>query len=445
MPKKIAFLSLLALVAAVPAMAGNGHFLHGVGAVNSSLGGAGTGMAFEVIGALHANPALLTQLDDYNVGVSLELFTDDLSVTTEAQPSSVLPGGSPRHTTNSDGEPGVIPAVAWSYHRPGSPVAFGWGLLGVAGFRTNFPVDNDSLLLAAQPGGFGRLATDLTITKIPFAAAVQVNPSLSLGASLNVYQGRLIIQPLPVVTPDCNPTSVLPVNAAACYRPGTSGQVSSYAIGLQLGLFYQINPVWSLGLSYTTPQNFYKYEWNSNHADPNNADFGGPRRIGIDIDGPPVASLGFGIRPNPKVKVALDARWVGYHDTNGIGGPGGINQNLQLVSIGWQDIWIGMLGVELQATPKLALRGGININQSPIKPALTINSGGTPSVFEQHYCLGLTAALLPKLNVDLGFYYTPKNEKTGPIITGPGTSLPGSSITLSNSIISGLVGFSFHF
>jgi long-chain fatty acid transport protein len=438
MPKKLFVVcawAVAALLGGLPAQAGNGHLLHGVGAVNSSLGGSGTGQPFEVLGALHSNPALLTQLDDFKVGISAEVFTDDLSVTTTNRAGA-------KHTTDSGGEPGVLPALGWSYHRPGGKTAVGFGLLAVAGFRTNFPADPDSLLLALPPDGFGRLATDLAVTKIPFAVAWEVNPQLSLGASLILYQGSLVIQPLPVVTPDCSPQG--------CFRPGTSGQVASYALGLQLGLYYEINSAWSLGLSYTTEQDFYKYQWNSSHANPDITSgsnrFGAPRRVGIDIDGPPIASLGIGWRPQPEWKVALDGRWVGYRGTEGIGGNGGINQNLQLVSIGWQDILIGMLGAEYQANPKLRLRAGLNFNESPIEPALTLNSGGTPSVFEQHYTLGAGLAVHPNLDLDVGFYYTPENEKTGPIITGPGTQLPApADITLRNSILSGLVAFSFHF
>lgn len=444
MVKRLLLLAACGVLAAVPAYAGNGHFLHGVGAVNSSLGGAGTGLAFETIGALHANPALLTQLTDNNVAISAEVFSDNLSATTSGL-------GLPTETNHSNGQLGVLPALGWSIHRPGKNYAFGFGLLAVAGFRTNFPVDNASLLNRPQSvGGFGRLATDLAVTKIPLAFAWQATPSLSLGASLNIYQGALVIQPLPVVVPDCidpnTPPALQPVGS--CYRPNASGQVASYAVAPQAGFYYQLNPVWSVGASYTLKQSFPEYRWNSERANPNitsgpNA-FGNPRKIGIVIDGPPIASFGLGIQPNPKLKIAFDGRWVGYHNTTGIGGNGGINQNLQLNSIGWQDIWIAMAGVQWQATPKLTLRAGLNFNQSPIKPALTLNSGGTPSVFQQHYCLGASAALLPHFDVDLGFYYTPSNSKTGPILSAFGP-IPNTSFTLTNSITSGLAGFSFHF
>ncbi len=419
-----------------PLLAGNGHLLHGVGAINSSMGGAGTGQPLDVIGALHLNPALLTQLDGVNVGISVELFVDDLSLSTQEAGESPV-------TTDSDGEPGVLPAVGWSLHKPGKNWAVGWGLLGVAGFRTNWPVDPDSLLLAPQPIGFGRLNTELQVTKVPFAAAWQVNDNLSLGGSLNLVQSRLIINPLPVVEPDCLP-AVEPFQNEDCYRPSTGVMVSEIAFSAQLGLFYRFNPQWSLGVSYTSELDTDPYQWNSFHVNPNittgpNA-FGHPQVIEIDLDQPPIATAGLGFTPGPALKFALDIRWVGYASTQGIGGDGGIDDRQRLVSIGWDDILAYMFGVEWQKSPTLTLRAGLNFNDSPIRESVTLNSGGTPSVFEEHYTVGASLAVYPGFNLDFGAYYTPENE-----ITGPFTGVPGATVTLRNSIVSALVGFSFHF
>jgi len=434
---RIVIAALAALLIAVPAFAGNGHLLHGVGAINSSLGGAGTGLPVEVIGALHANPALLTQIEDMTVGISAEIFVDDLSATTQLDSSSTPV------TTDSDGEPGILPALGWSYNKKDSKWAYGFGLLAAAGFRTNWPVDEDSLLLQPQPVGFGRLSTELQVTKVPFAIAYQVNDKLSLGGSFNAYSSRLIIQPLPVVTPDCLPDTP-PLQNNDCYRPSTGVMVTEFAFSLQVGLFYQINDAWSVGLSYTTEQDTDPYTWNSNHANPDittgdNA-FGNPREISIDLDQPPIASFGLGYTHSDNLRVAFDIRWVGYADTTGIGGSGGIDDLQRLVSIGWQDIWIGMLGIEYVANEKWTLRGGLNFNESPIQDDLTLNSGGTPSVFEEHYTFGASYTINEHFDFDIGGYYTPENEKTGPFI-----GIDGATVTLRNSILSGLVGFSFRF
>src|ERR1700687_6504315 len=65
---KLTMLALLGILAARPAVAGNGHFLHGVGAVNDAMGGAGVALPHDPLGALNLNPALLTELDGSGLG-----------------------------------------------------------------------------------------------------------------------------------------------------------------------------------------------------------------------------------------------------------------------------------------------------------------------------------------------------------------------------------------
>lgn len=46
----------------------------------------------------------------------------------------------------------------------------------------------------------------------------------------------------------------------------------------------------------------------------------------------------------------------------------------------------------------------------------------------------------PQLKIDVGAYYTPENSKTGPFI-----GAEPATVTLTNSILGALVGFSFDF
>ena len=59
--KAVVFLTALALLAAPAVHAGDGHTLHGVGAVNSSMGGAGVALPIDTLGGLLLNPALATE------------------------------------------------------------------------------------------------------------------------------------------------------------------------------------------------------------------------------------------------------------------------------------------------------------------------------------------------------------------------------------------------
>src|SRR5260370_160043 len=118
MARRILVLAACTLMAAMPALAGNGHLLHGVGAVNSSLGGAGASLPDEVIGALDVNPALLTQFEGGEVAFGAEAFKDGPRLDSSAP---LGPGGSEVFGHNTaHAELGLIPAIGISDHRPGS-------------------------------------------------------------------------------------------------------------------------------------------------------------------------------------------------------------------------------------------------------------------------------------------------------------------------------------
>src|SRR3954447_23484345 len=68
----VASLTALALLAAPAAYAGDGHTLHGVGAVNSSMGGAGVALPVDTIGGLLLTRALATQMDASHFAFSAE-------------------------------------------------------------------------------------------------------------------------------------------------------------------------------------------------------------------------------------------------------------------------------------------------------------------------------------------------------------------------------------
>lgn len=449
----------------LPAVAGNGHLLHGVGAVNSSMGGSGVALKTDPISALHTNPALLTQFEGYEVGISLEIFDDAPRIDSCvhcSDPATIQTG-----SHSADTELGVIPAIGAVLHKPGSKWGWGFGVLGVAGFRTDYPGDQNDPVFVAQPDGYGRVHTDLVITKIPIALAYQVNPRLSIGGELAVFRGNFGVNPFPVAPAECNiagtntaigdpRTAPGGAGNADCFFPPASNQVSAWAVALQLGFYFQINPKWAVGASYLTPQSFSEYNWNSTHPNPNLANFAQPRSFGEDVDGPETLALGLGFTPNPKLRFALDVKWVNYEDTDGFGGQlfefvtTGSDQGPKLRGIGWDNILIALFGFEWDVNPTFTLRGGLNFNESPIANDRVFQSLGTPSTYEQHYTLGAGIRVTPNLRLDFGAYYVPRNEISGPILsfTQPaanGYQVPDSQFTISDPITSGLVALTFTF
>ena len=468
MSRRIFVFCAAAALAALPAMAGNGHLLHGVGAVNSSMGGVSTGLPVEVIGALHANPAVLTSFEGYQVAFGAEIFTDGPEATATFRSSPGRADGS--FTTEGDTEPGVVPAFGLVVHPAGKPWAFGFGLIGIAGFRTDWPQDPNNPIFAPQPDGFGTVKTDLVIVKIPLTLAYQVNPKLSLGGSLVIYQGGLAIAPLPPAVPNCTRPTPGSGREVDCFYAPAENRVTSYAVAAQLGLHYQVNSTWSVGFSYTMPQDFSDYEWSSFNALPyitnpdgtqtRNPDFGERRTIAYPLDGPQIVSVGFGYTPpGSPLRVGFDARWVDYSSVDGAGGVGGFTSGRALNEIGWDDILVGAIGVEYRSSPKLTLRGGFNYSETPIQSEVAFTSLGTPPTFTDHYTVGFGYDVTDKLELNFGAYWAPRHEVSGPLLSaflptgspnqGPQTldeqKVPGGTFTISEEIISGLAAFTFRF
>src|SRR5262245_3382297 len=124
-------LSGLLLSILIPATAAaQGHMLHGVGPVNSAMGGAGTAVTNESLGALMFNPALIAGARGNQISFTSEFFKDGIKIRT------TLGSGLVAGDTHPSKQLGVIPAFGWMVRDPSKKMALGFGLLGIAGFRT---------------------------------------------------------------------------------------------------------------------------------------------------------------------------------------------------------------------------------------------------------------------------------------------------------------------
>jgi len=217
---RTAVVALLLTLSAIPARA-QGFELPGVGPVNNSMGAAGVALPTDSQAALNTNPALIAKVPGNQITFSTEFFKDGAHFDARAG----------NFTGGSDGTiaMAVIPSFGWMGHvTPSGKIALGFGLLGVAGFRTDFAQDSSNPLLAPQPNGYGRFYTDLQIAKIPFALAAQVSPKLALGMSLNLYRGVLAASPLPTGSETAVATTgTSPARAAASAADVPRARISS--------------------------------------------------------------------------------------------------------------------------------------------------------------------------------------------------------------------------
>jgi long-chain fatty acid transport protein len=419
-----------------------GHMLHGVGPINSSMGGAGTGLPEDPVAALMYNPALLGAEPGNQITFSNEFFTTAIHIDVNAF----------GRTGNAKSTPalGIVPAFGWMFRHPDQKLGIGFGLIGVAGFQTDYAHQPGTIIFdKAAEGGFGRIFTDYIVAKIPIGFSYQASPKLTIGASLNVYRANLAIAPLPYeVFDDVAPNTNSPVAPDGTrFFPQGGNQNGRFAISGQVGVFYKPNDMLSFGASLLLPQNYSPFEWNSYHRDPTDPSFGDHLDLEYDLDGPLMVTVGTGIKPNEKTQIAIDGTWTKYKGVEGFGSPGGIVNGI-VQPFGWRNVFSVKAGVRYQATEKVDVRAGYAFTQMPLQSKNVLTATGAPATFQNHFTGGMGIKVFPFLTLQASGYIVPRESVSGPYLIdqlGPNPPTTPGTMKTSNKITSGTMGFYFTF
>ena len=392
-----------------------GSMLPAAGAINSAMGGAGTAVPNESLGALLFNPALIAGAKGNQISFTTEFMKDDINVRTT---KGALTGNA-----TSTSQLGIVPAFGWMMRDPTKKLALGFGLIGVTSIETDYPQDSASVLFAQAPGGLGRVWSSLKVTKIPAAMAYQVTPKLALGASMNIYLGQFSYAPLA--------TTVFDVNSSGDrFYPEAGKPSQRFAYSVQLGFHYQATDMVSVGGSVTTPQNFAPYEWNSTIADPLSRGFGASRTLSYDLDGPMVASFGIGLTPDKKTQIALDGMFTKYDGVAGFD------------ALGWRNVWTFKTGIQREMSEKLVVRAGYHFSQTPLTSTAVLSAIGMPETAQHHLSAGFGLKLFPFLEATTGVSFVPRQHVSGSYADAKNAV---GTIDLSNRATSALVGLNFKF
>jgi long-chain fatty acid transport protein len=401
------------------------------GPVNSAMGGAGTALPNESLGALLFNPALISVQPGNQLSFTTEFLSSDIQIDT------TLTGTGRAHRASSDDQVNIIPAFGWMSRKPDGKMALGFGLIGLGGFSTDWAQDTTSVLFDKRPDGLGRSYSTYNVVKVPLAIGYQVNPKLSLGGSVNIYMGQFSMAPL--WSEDYDNAYGGP---AARWFPEAGRPSQKFAVGVQLGFFYQASPEWSFGGSITTPQNYGTYEWNSTIADPTSLGFGTNRILTYDLDGPMVASFGLGWKPGKKTQIAVDGMFTKYKGVHGFEGPGGVVNGV-LHLFGWDNVWTLKAGLQYEATSKLTVRAGYNFSTTPIGSEVVMSSVIAPVTNEHRVTGGFGLKMFPFLEADASVACAPRGHVTGPYRDTKSAVI--GSLDMSNRQMSALIGLNFKF
>jgi long-chain fatty acid transport protein len=429
MRQKVCSLLLVAAAgAALPAIAGDGNFLHGVGAVNESMGGAGVGLPNDTLGALNLNPALLTELDGNGFEFSAEYPKAENAVSSQAGPAS--------GRTEESGHTPLIPAFGFTRHPKDSPFAYGVGFLGVAGFGVDYPQDASNPILAPQPHGLGRVYSNYQFLKVPIAAALRIDPQWSVGVALVTGRSSLSADPAGFAAPDC---AGPPSNS--CFYP-TVNTDSAFGIAGQVGVHYRPTRYLAVGASYTTEQDFQSFQWNSAVANPYLPTFGDSRHITFKLNNPATAIAGLGLTPTPRLGFAIDGKWMDYSHTTGFSGSGIDPATGQALGLGWKSIWVFEAGGQFQATSRITLRLGYNHTQNAIPDSAAFANIESPSIWGNHITAGLGFRIDKDMTLNAAYYHALKTSISGPFLSAAGP-VPGTLVTDEMEMNSLVATFSF--
>ena len=421
-------LALLVFVSS-PASATDGHFLHGVGAVNSAMGGAGVAYTGDLLGALNLNPAALhTGMGGTRAALSFELFKADRTV------ASSMPGGMGSGSTQSKSDFVPVPAFGWATAL-NDKVTVAFGGLGIGGFGVDYAQDNTNPILGPrQMGGFGQVYSNFSLMKITPAIAFAASDKLQLGFALNIDWSSLAVDPFPAASPAFDQNTGTQMYSSATAADGAFG------FGFQAGLIYKATDALNIGLAYSSKQDFQDYEYNSVYENPNLANFGQARDITFAMDAPAIYAGGIAYDGGALVLTA-DAKYITYSKTDGFS-ESGFDMTGAVKGFGWEDIWVYAGGLQLEATDGVFLRAGWNYSENPIPDAMSLFNIPAPAIVQQHATVGIGFEPFENVTVDLGYYHVFENSISGPMF-GPTGPIAGSSVTSSMFEDSFLMTFQF--
>ncbi len=361
-------LAAMALVIAISgvAFATNGMQLIGIGAVQRSMGGAGSALPLDSF-VVTLNPAAMTELPAMiDVGVthfdpasdyeSTDFFVGD-SDKSSSYPSSTIPSL------------GVVFPVS-------DRLSLGLAAFGSAGMG----VDYGSGLYGSK------VYTSFEMMKVVPALAYRISEGFSLGVALNLDR------------------------AVMGYEAGGGMEHDhdvSFGYGFQLGAYLRPTQEWSLSLAYISQEWFEDFEFET-AAGEDKVDMGLPQQL----------VFGLGYRPTERLRLALDLKWINWTQTMGENKPRmpkhEATPDFQLFNMNWDDQVVFAIGAEYDLVPgRWKIRGGYNYGKAPLNEEQAFENIAFPALVEHHFTAGVGWSPVEDLWLNLGGMYAPEVTMSG--------------------------------
>ncbi len=418
------------------ALATDGYFVQGFGAVNSSLGGAATaGNDQDLIGSIYKNPATAVLFADRTASI---VFGDIIpNIRTDSSVAALGLNGTSNSTVN--GVPYLSLMGCWK--STDSSLAWFAGAVSEAGLSfhastsgTN-PVFFPQAGAAGNPyggffGGFGDVRSSLYVIRLPLGLAGKTADRWSWGIELAPSIGRNLFTPAAFAAP------TLGTNGAPVYATVQQQDVQ-LGFGAQAGLRFEVDKDLSLGLSLSSPTWFHSYSWTVYDA------AGNARSISFLIDRPLTAQMGINYAVADATHLVADVGYIAYGSTNGFD-HSGYRADGSIAGLGWQDAYTFELGIQHAFSSSLVARVGYNYCSDPIPASMTFYNVGSPLHLAQHVSAGFSFYLAPGATLDVSYTYGFSNTQSSPWYN-PAGAVPGTNLTSTVSGNEFAVGTTFTF
>jgi long-chain fatty acid transport protein len=401
--RKIFYLTpLCALLAAGSAYATNGMLMEGYGPISTGMGGASQAIDHGNAG-MAQNPATLGMMADgtSRLDVAFGILGPDV---TSSVPSMGM-------TAKSGGTSYVMPA--FGYTKRNGAYTYGIGMFAQGGMGTEYDATSFmSAPLGVSSGIDSR--SELGVGNVIFPVAYQVNPNLTVGATLKFLWASLdmkmtaspaqlggMMQASGVAPTGAFASPQLQAVMGAAKWANISfsdendftGAAKSTGFGASIGATYKVNKDVMMGASYQFKSALDDMKTSSTAASMS-LDKGGPAMNGqitvFDFQMPSVFAVGASWQASPALLLAADLKYIGWADSMKSfkmrfdSAMGSANFAMQQ---DWKDQTVLNLGMAWRANDALTLRAGLNLADNPI-PDSYVNPL-FPATVKNHVTLGL--------------------------------------------------------
>ncbi|SNT29936.1 OmpP1/FadL family transporter [Tropicimonas sediminicola] len=364
--------AILAMVgaAADPALATNGYFANGYGAGSKGMAGAGVAVPSGVL-SLAQNPAFGNKVGN-SAGFCVTVFSPDRGF--DIEPGGPLVAG--KETSSNDYFYIPCGGANWSLNDRSS---LGFVIYGNGGMNTEY--DTNIFSNFAPPGvATTPLGVNLEQVFIGLNYSYELNDQITLGFAPIYALQRF------------SATGLEPFdNAMFSTNPGNvtnNGDSWSRGWGYHLGLLYEPNAEWDIGISYRS--RIWMSEFDR---------YSGLFAEQGDFDVPPTFSIGAGYTPaaDPRFTITAEYQRIYYSQIPAIANSSAVIDTQFGASdgpgFGWEDMDVFRVGAVYRQNDQWTFRGGVSYATQFIDNDEVLLNTLAPGTIQWHASVGATYKL----------------------------------------------------